>query len=112
MAELSLQEVTRDGLNVSFVAASSGGDSLDIDGIVWLRVKNGDASAHTVTVASTVGSPPPGTTVNDVSQSIPAGEERDIGPFPKSGFGDSQRKASITYDAVTSMQIAALTIKS
>ncbi len=110
MAELTVQTATQAGLDPSYAAASSGGDTVDNDGKTVLHVKNGDSSEHTVTVASQVTSPEPGTAAQDVEVAIPAGEERVIGPFQRSGFNDENDEIEISYDGVTDVTIAALSV--
>lgn len=111
MATLAVQQITEDGLNVSFSAAEAGGDTFvnDTSGRTFARVKNDDASSHTVTVSAikpTVNNEAYGPlTKEDISVAIPAGEERDIGPIRSAAFGANP---SITYDAVTSVTIAIL----
>lgn len=111
MATLTAQTLAESGLDATYAAASAGGDDVinPTDKRLFLHVKNGDASSHTVTVAAldnsvdVVGYGP--VTKPDVSVAIPAGEDRFIGPFPHAAFGSS---LPITYDAVTSVTIAAL----
>ena len=43
--------------------------------------------------------------------SVPAGDERFIGPFPTGAFNDAAGKVQITYDDVTSITIAALRMR-
>lgn len=110
MATLTKQTVDRDGLNATYDAAASGGDQWANGGQEVLHVKNGDTAGHTVTVASQVAAPVPGTAKSDVAVTVPAGEERFIGPFPKGNFNDANGNAQITYDAVTSVTLAVLEI--
>ena len=110
MAELTAQSASQSGLNPTYASAAAGGDTVDNDGKTVLHVKNGDASEHTVTVASQVTSPEPGTAAQDVSVAIPAGEERIIGPFQRSGFNDANDEIVISYDAVTSVTVAAISV--
>jgi hypothetical protein len=53
-----------------------------------------------------------GLAVADRAVAIPAGEERLIGPFPSAIYDDGNGKVQLTYDAVTSMTIAALRLGS
>jgi hypothetical protein len=116
MADLTIQDVIEGGLNASYAAASSGGDALlNLDGEVFLHVKNGDTVSHTVTIAVQDGSqevPGFGTmTKSNVQVNVPASDDRFIGPFPRAAFNDANGKVQITYDAVTNMTIAALRLK-
>lgn len=111
MATLSVESIAESGLDATYNVAAAGGDTFSNDSSarIFLHVKNGDASPHTVTVASIVSSREIqglGTvTKADASAAIPAGEDRFIGPFPFTAFGASP---DITYDDVTSVTIAAL----
>lgn len=113
MATLTVQAIDEDGLNATYSAAASGGDDFanSPSGRIFLHVKNGDASSHTVTVAAqdnTLTIPGIGSvTKADASVAIPAGEERFLGPFPYGAFGSAP---AITYDAVTSVTIAAIKV--
>lgn len=112
MADLSIQEFDQDGLNASYVAASAGGDTATNRGALVLHVKNGDASSHTVTVTaqkttvSVSGYGP--ADLDNVAVTIPAGEERFIGPLPVKTYNNANQKVEISYDAVTSVTIAAI----
>lgn len=108
MATLTVQSITRTGLNPTYAAASALGYQVANNGRVFLHVKNGSASAHTVTIESQVSTPPPGTSVSDVAVSVPAGAERMIGPFPPNAFNDADKYMQITYSAVTSLTVAAI----
>lgn len=73
-------------------------------------MKNGDASAHTVTVV-TPGEVIAGVDKGDVAVSVPASGERVLGPFPADHFADpTDGLADITYDAVTSVTIGAFRV--
>lgn len=108
MATLTKQTIDRDGLKPSYSAAASGGDQWANGGRDMIHVKNGDTASHTVTVASQLSSFPQGASKSDVAVSVPAGEERFIGPFAKGAFNDSAGNTQITYDAVTSVTIAVM----
>lgn len=107
MALLTPQSVAVTGTNVSFAAATSGGDTVKPDGRSILRVKNGDSSAKTVTLVV------PGTTWGqnnpDIALSIPAGEERSFA-LPKGIAAAATGLISITYSAVTSVTVAVVRI--
>ena len=108
MATLTAQEIDRDGLNPSFAACDAAGDEFANLGVEFIHVKNGDVSAHTVTIETsrTVD----GLAVADRDVAIPAGEERLIGPFPKQTYDDADGKVQLTYDAVTSVTIAVIKV--
>lgn len=109
MAELTVQAVTRanNGLDPTYAAAAVGGDTVRVVDNLFLHVKNGDAAPHTVTVATpgTIG----GLAIADLPATIPAGDERMIGPIDHN-FRASTGLASITYDGVTSVTIAAIRV--
>lgn len=108
MATLTVQAVDLDGLKPSYGVCASGGDEFVNSGKDFIHVKNGDASPHTVTVDSQQACNQGFD--HDAAVAIPAGEERMIGPFSKDRFNDSEEKVQISYDAVTSMTIAAIRV--
>jgi hypothetical protein len=109
MADLSIQTVSIDGLNPAFAAAASGGDAFVNDGKSYVHAKNGHSSAQTVRVVSQVNPAPPGTAAANKDISIPAGQERQIGPFPKSAYNDANGKVQLQYPAgVTALTVAAV----
>ena len=105
MAALAIQNLSIAGLAPTFAAASAGGDTFVNNPPTILRVKNGGAAAITVTVDSV-------RLCNhgfdhDASVSIPAGAERDLGPFDQERFGGT---ASVAYSAVTSVTVAVIKV--
>lgn len=110
MAVLTIQNVTRAGVAPVYDAAAVGGDQFTPGSDTYLHVKNGDASAHTVTVASP-GEVIEGVAKGDVAVSVPASGERVIGPFPAEHFADpADGLADVTYDGVTSVTIGAFKV--
>src|SRR5690606_28115025 len=109
MAELTVQVITRvdGGLEPTYAAADSGGDTVRDVRNLFLHVRNGDASPHTVTIVTpgTVG----GLAIEDYTSTVPAGEERLIGPIGEL-FRASTGLASISYDGVTDVTVAAFRI--
>lgn len=110
MATLTVQNINRSGLEATYASAGAGGDEFTNNGSTFLHVKNGDGSAHTVTVASQYAPVPAGLAQSNVQVSVPAGEERMIGPFPTRAFNDEDGLTQVTYDAVTSVTIAVINI--
>ncbi|MEV0639040.1 hypothetical protein AB0I77_29670 [Streptomyces sp. NPDC050619] len=105
MAILSAQALPLSGLQPTYANAAGGGDQAPIGEKLVLHVRNGDATAKTVTVAT------PGTVgdlaVADAVQVIPAAGNALI-PL-KSVFRDpATGRAGITYSAVTSVTVAVL----
>lgn len=107
MAALPTQVISSAGLLEVMSAASAGGDVMDPG--CFLRIANGGASSINVTipcqVACSYGS---GTPTHDKVVAVAAGAVRDIkverGQFTRSSDG----KIVITYSAVTSVTVAAL----
>lgn len=108
MADLDTQQIGLPGLKAAYAAANSGGDRFRPDQRTFVHVKNGDAAAHTVTIAT------PGTAfgqpIDDLQVNVPAGEDRMIGPFPPGGFAGADGMADITYTAATSVTVAVLRV--
>lgn len=107
MATLTVQNIVRAGLEVSYASAAGGGDVAANDGQVFLHIINADAGSHTVTVTS-VATATPGLAQADVAVAVGASEERMIGPFPAGAFNNASGQIAITYDDVTSVTIAAV----
>lgn len=109
MALLTSQVITRagTGLNPSYGAANSGGDTVKTGKNVFLHIKNGHSSPQTVTVATpgSVG----GLAIADLAIAVPNAGERMIGPIDDT-FRDSNGLAAITYSGVTLLTIAAIRI--
>jgi len=110
MAELSVQEITRSGLAPTYSAAASGGDSFPHGAMTFFHVKNGDTSSHDVTFASQINSAGQGLEPADLVVTIPDGGEKMIGPFSDRAFEDADGNVQVSYDATTSVTVAALTI--
>lgn len=109
MAVIAPQEPDVTGLDPTYAAAESGGDSFEHDRGLLLHVSNGDGSSHTVTVVSQFPTEP-GIDSDDVAVAIPAGESRFIGPFSSRVFADSENMIQVTYDDVTSVEVALLKV--
>lgn len=114
MATLTVEKITESGLAPTYIAADAGGDTFPNPPSgqgVFLHVKNGDASSHTVTVTPANASNDfPGwgeMTKAPIVVAVPAGEDRFIGPFPYTPY---QANPAITYDDVTSVTVAAIRV--
>lgn len=103
MATLTVQDVDKDGLQPSLAAADVAGDEFVNTGKEWLRIDNGDASPHTVTIA--VNKTVDDLVVPDRAVAIPAGETRLIGPLATGVYNDADKKVQLSYDDVTSVTI-------
>lgn len=115
MADLTIQEIVEAGLAAAYAGADGAGDAvLNINGDVVVHVKNGDVASKTVTVTAQRTSQKVAAfgelSKSDIQVSIPAGEDRFIGPFPKAAFNDGAGKVQVTYSATTSVEIAALRV--
>jgi len=112
MADLVVKKVIKTGLNPNdpvYVACTEGGDAVLNGGFTFLHVVNGHSGAQEVTVNSVA--PCSQGFDHDVVVSVPAGEERMIGPFECGRFNDANQKLAITYDSVTALTIAAIEVK-
>jgi len=110
MAALTTQQVVLAGLEPTFGAAAGGGDTAAPGDTNFLVVKNGDAAPHTVTLA-TPGTLATGDAYPDKTVSVPAGEERWIGPLSAPIFRNpSTGRVAITYDGATSVTVAVIKI--
>jgi hypothetical protein len=118
MADLTKQDIVSTGLNPTFSNAGGGGSGagtdeiLDNDGKTFLYVKNGNAGSIDVTITSEVTSKTivgyGATTFSDLVVSVPASEERVIGPFPKTRFNDANGEVTVSYDEISSVTVAAI----
>jgi len=104
---LAVQSTVRTGLKATYSAAHADGHAFNnAREDVFLHVKNGGAGAVAVTIAT------PGTidglAIPDLTVSIPAGEDRFIGPFPKELYGQSDGTVHVNTDVQTSVTYAAI----
>lgn len=110
MSTLTPQTITPAGLSANYSAASAGGDKIQLAGAnIFLHVKNGSASAITVTI-TTQANQYKGLTVPDRTVSVPASGDKMIGPIDPALHGDINQQASISYSATTSVTVAAIRI--
>ncbi len=106
MALLTAQAPSQAGTDVTFVAAAAGGDTLRPGDTTSLRVRNGGTAAIIVTVDS-IRRCDQGVDHN-LDVPVPAGGEREIGPFPAARFAGPGGLVSVTYSAVTSVTVAVI----
>lgn len=110
MAALNVTVVPLTGsqMDAALVAATSGGDTAPTGAGVFLVVKNADASSHTVTLATpeTVDGD---LAVADRTVTVAAGKTELI-PLTARYRDPSTGRAAITYDAVTSVSVAAFRV--
>lgn len=111
MADLTPQNFVYTGLNASYAAVASGGDTFPNTGREVLHIKNANAgSPRTVTIPAldaTVDLQGYGTLdVANIDVAIPAEGDRFIGPIPAKGYGATP---DITYsDSGADLTIAVL----
>ena len=104
MAVLTVQSVSRTGLEATYASCAAGGDTFVNSGYELIHIKNGHSGAQTVTVVTPATSY--GLAIADVAVEVTAGEERFIGPFPPAVFNGASDTVSLTYSGVTSLTIA------
>lgn len=114
MALLATQNINLNGLAPAYVAANAGGDTfVNPQGAnaPFAHIKNGSASAITVTVTRQItsanvqgeGSVP----LANLSVSIPANSDKMIGPFPQT-FNNASGQVALAYSAVASVTVAVI----
>lgn len=103
MANIATTSVVTAGTSVPFTAAAAGGDTAQTGTRILLLVKNGDASAHTVTLVT------PGTVdglaIADRAVVVAAGATVAV-PLSDTYRDGTTGLASWTYDAVTAVTVA------
>lgn len=95
------------------MVAAANGDTLPASPNNYLHVKNAGGAAVTVTVTPSAGGGPLGTTIAPIALApTVAATTGDMifGPFPANPFGDQNGLVNLTYSAVTSVTVKALTI--
>ena len=109
MATLTIQNVTRLGLEPTYAACTSGGDKFTPSSETFLHVKNTSGGALTVTVTGQKV-PLPNTTLTVAAVSIDATTgDTMMGPYPAAEFAAAaDGLAAITYSGVTNLVIAAV----
>lgn len=117
MADLTIQDLSdEDGAAITFSSAAAGGDKYIWDSRAAIIIQNGDASAHSVTVIAAYTAIKDATygelTRADIVLSVAAGAVAVIPPVNVAfrNAADSN-KVALTYDAVTSLKVAAVRIQ-
>ncbi len=108
MATLEYAQVGIGGTDPGFAAASGGGDKVAPSSRGAIIVDNASGGSITVTIAWP-GNSKYGVANPDPTVSVPAGEQRMIGPFG-SDLADTDGLVAISYSATTSVTVAAVTI--
>lgn len=107
MAILTVQEITLDGLVPSYVAADTAGDKFENNGSTMFHIKNGGGSPITATFTS-VRACDQGF-LHDVDVVVGAGAEAMVGVFDPYRFNTGAKQVEVSYTAVTSVTVAAIT---
>lgn len=100
------QKITRAGLAPALTAVTVDGDIID-SGPVILHVANAGGAAVTVTVQTPITVD--GIALTDLAVSVPAGQAREIGPFPDRTFRQPAAapvgagRVLVDYSAITSV---------
>jgi protocatechuate 3,4-dioxygenase beta subunit len=109
MAVLTSQTIPQTGIAPTLSAATSGGDQFLPSLNTVLLASNTSGSAITITVdvtADAFGQP-----VENVTVTVPAGEQVLFGPYdPGEVASSSTGLASMTYSSATGLYVAALTL--
>ena len=109
MATLATQTVALGGLNPTYAVAAAGGDKVECGDRNFLHVKNGAGAPVTVTLTSTATVR--GQAAADVTVSVPASEDRMIGPLqPDLLLNASDGLCTVGYSSATSVTVASLRI--
>lgn len=108
MAIIAAQDAPVPGLDtIDWTPAEAGGDEAPTGTGTVLLVRNDDASSHTLTITT------PGTVrgipVEDVVVTIPAGEVAAV-PMASVYRDPTIRRAALSWDAVTAVDVAVLNL--
>lgn len=109
MATLTTQNITTAGITPTYAAATSGGDAMVPGSSNFLHVKNGGGSSITVTLVTPQvvdGS----LAVADRAVTVANASEAMIKVTPELYRDPTSGLASITYSAVTTVTVAAISI--
>jgi hypothetical protein len=118
MAALTQVICARSGggdISAAMASAGAGGDTFPAGPNSYLRVKNANAAACTVTVTPPASGGKYGTTVAPLALSpvvaLTTGD-RIYGPFPAETFADANGNVNVTYSVTTSVTVQALLMSS
>lgn len=106
MAILTVQEISLDGLEVTYTAADVSGDEFPNDGRVSFEVKNNGASSITVTFNSVA--PCNYGYDHDVEVTVGAGKTLRYGKFEPGRFNNANGRVEVSYSGVDSVEVAAI----
>ena len=107
MAQLLLQQITREGLHIVWeIADHLNGDTFENNGDVFIVVSNLSDDPHTLTFTTPVHLN--GLHVMDRTDTIPAHTDVVIGPFPVNVYSDEFGIVQIVYSPDADLRIAAI----
>lgn len=109
MAQLTVQNASTTGLEVTFAAAAAGGDKFQNDGHSIIEIINGGGGDITLTIAANVDNPPPGTAETNATVTVTAGERRHVW-VPQAGYNDANGDVNLSYSGVSSVTIAIISL--
>ncbi|HET7558359.1 MAG TPA: hypothetical protein VFK80_00240, partial [Limnochordia bacterium] len=112
--QYDLQPLALTGVDVSYqqVAGVDGNPDAFLaptDALALLRVRN--ASAADITVTIEAASPCLQGVLHDVLVTVPAGEEREIGPFDRSHYADEWGLVEVHYSSADSVTAAVVSLR-
>ena len=96
IATLTVQTIVLAGLFPTYAAAAAGGDEFANNGKTFFHCKNGGGTDITVD--------------HDQAVIVSAGFDKMIGPFPTARFDNASARVAVSYSAVTSVTVAAITV--
>ncbi|NPV80740.1 MAG: hypothetical protein HPY52_10770 [Firmicutes bacterium] len=108
MAVLTVQKLASAGVTPTYGAADAAGDKFANNGRTFLVVKNGSASAVTVTVNSQKQCDQGFD--HDITVSVGASGEKWIGPLDPNRFNNASGQVEVAYSAVASVTVAAVQV--
>jgi hypothetical protein len=120
MVALSItpQNAADTGVNYTKQACASGGDAFLNDGKTVVLFANGSASSVTLTITKQNKNPSVGgfnpITLTDTSVTIPGSGTNGglcvVGPFAQAEYNDSSGLVQLSYSAVTTLNVSAVSI--
>ncbi len=102
---IAVQTIGRSGLAPAYAAAHADGGAFGNDGRTFLHVKNG-ATAVVVTIRIPVKVD--GQAVTNPAVTVPATQERMIGPFPPGIYNQPGSDIHVDFDDVSNVTVAAV----
>jgi hypothetical protein len=117
-SSITVQAATDAGLNYTSQAAAGGGDAFTNDGRTFLLFVNANASTRTLTITKQNKSPSSQgfnpITLTDTTVTIPGSGTNGglcmVGPFAQLEYNDSTGLVQLSYTAVTSLTVSAVSL--